>query len=565
MPSNKDQLTPEQLLRIVLDTIPLRVFWKDVDLNYLGANQKLLDDIGFKNLESLVGQSDYAIFDTQEEAEPKRDDDREVINSGKAKLDIEEALVIPGKPTKWLRTNKAPMQTEDGVTIGVLGTYQDITAEVEYRQQIERQALIDPLTGLENRRSIQNTIAQHDYTSAGLLFIDLDRFKQVNDTLGHSIGDELLKLVAGYFQRVADKHGASLARLGGDEFSIFKTFEHKQPLKTKLEAIAKDILETLNRPIRLEHNIVTIGASIGITELDGYSNVTKDGFTEADLAMYSAKRDGLNKYQFFSETLRVSAKRQHQLHAYLHRAVALKELYLVYQPQFDQNQRLIGAEALIRWRHPDLGEVSPADFIPVAEESGMIHEIGEWVIREALDALKNWQSLLSASPDFKLAINVSSCQFENKYLAEYIKNQLEQRELSGRHLEVEITESLLFKYKEMATTTMVKLKDSAISVAIDDFGTGYSSLSYLATLPLNKLKIDRSFITDLHNNPTNMKLVETLVNLAASLGLRVTAEGVETNEELVELKRLNCQEYQGFLFAKPISQQQFENTYVFIE
>lgn len=561
MTSKDKQLSAEKLLRIVLDTIPLRVFWKDVDLRYLGANQKLIDDIGFKDLESLIGETDYAIFDSPEDAEPKRDDDREVIESGKAKLDIEEPLVVPGKQTKWLRTNKAPMVSPDGEIIGVLGTYQDITAEVEYRQRIEQMALIDSLTGLANRRSLQHQISTSHYARGGLLFIDLDRFKHVNDTLGHATGDQLLQLVAHIFQVIADRHEALLARLGGDEFSIFKSFRDSFNIEEELEQIAQEVLNALNRPLQLNHHVISIGASIGITTLSGSPRSTKECFTEADLAMYSAKRNALCKYQFFTKGLMDSAKRQHTLYAHLYRAVEKQELYLVFQPQFQAGQGLIGAEALLRWRNDELGDVSPLEFIPVAEESGIIHEIGNWVIREALDCLKGWETILRERPDFKLAINVSSIQFENKNLPTGIKEALYSRGLSGRNLEIEITESLLLKHKDLAAESMISLKEVGVSIAIDDFGTGYSSLVYLMSLPLNKLKIDRAFVTDLDKHSTNRKLVETIIKLASSLELNVLAEGVETEQERAVLEELNCLQYQGFLYSKPLLLDQFNERF----
>ena len=558
--SNK-QLSAEQLLRIVLDTIPLRVFWKDTDLNYLGANQKLIDDIGFDRIEDLIGKSDYAIYSSPEEADPKRADDRKVITSGEAKLNIEEPLPIAGKKDKWLRTNKVPMRTPAGEIIGILGTYQDITAEVEYRQLIEHQALIDPLTKLANRRCLQNQIRDFDYQVAGLLFIDLDRFKQINDTLGHAIGDKLLQKVAEHFQAVADDHGALLARLGGDEFSIFLTQDNENDIKQQLADIAESALTIVDMPIEIEQHIVTVGASIGITTIESKTRSTTDSFTEADLAMYKAKMNGGNRYSFFEDSLKTSAQRKHTLYTQLHNAIDNQEFYLVYQPQFNADRQLIGAEALARWRNSELGEVSPAEFIPIAEESGMIDKIGQWVIKQALDDAKQWHNLLHASSSFKLAINVSSKQFYNKHLVDYVKQQLNKQDFDGKHLEIEITESLLLEQKQDALTAINELKNLGISIAIDDFGTGYSSLSYLAVLPLDKLKVDRAFVCDLANNETNKKLVEAMVGLAASLKINIIAEGVETASEIETLKTLNCFEYQGYYFDKPLSYSAFSDKY----
>lgn len=561
MPKSNDQLSAEQLLRIVLDTIPLRVFWKDLDLNYLGANQKLLDDIGFANLNDLVGQSDYAIFETPEQAEPKRLDDRTVITTGEAKLNIEEALPIPGKKCKWLRTNKVPMRTTDGKIIGVLGTYQDITEEVEYRQLIEHQALIDPLTNLANRRRLQNEIQQNKHAKAGLLFIDLDRFKNINDTLGHLIGDQLLQSIATRFQRIANKHDALLARLGGDEFSILKVLSDSPRPSATLTQIASDILSMVNVPITLDNNVINISASIGITTMDNTAQSTIDCFTQADLAMYSAKTMGGNNYQFFKETLRTAAARKHQLYTNLKQAIEKQELYLMFQPQFDTDGELIGAEALLRWQSQALGAVMPSEFIPIAEESGMIHSIGAWVITESLRQLTSWHPLTKAQSNFKLGVNVSSKQFSNPDFPSFVKQQLEHFNLNPKHLELELTESLLFEHQNNAVFAIEQLKAIGVSIAIDDFGTGYSSLSYLATLPLDKLKIDRSFVINLHQNDTNKKLVETIINLASSLNVGVIAEGVEIDSEKLSLVDLNCNEFQGYLFSHPLTLEQFQRTY----
>lgn len=558
----EEQLSAEQLLQIVLDTIPMRVFWKDLELNYLGANQNLLNDIGFENINQLVGKSDFSIFENAEEAEPKRQDDREVIQSGKAKLNIEEPLVVADQKPKWLRTNKVPMKTADGTIIGVLGTYQDITEEVEYRKRIEQLALIDHLTGLANRRSLQRTILNAAYASAGLMFIDLDRFKRVNDSLGHAAGDHLLRKVARTFQEITDEYDATLARLGGDEFSIFKTFASPLASVETLQKIANKIIESLGSPIRLNDHVVSIGASIGITTLSHPPQTTRKCFTEADLAMYSAKKNSLCNFAFFNEELRTKAERLHTLHSCLSKAIENAELFLVFQPQFNCTDDLIGAEALLRWRSAELGDVTPDEFIPIAEESGIIHEIGRWVISTSLDCLAKWESLLSKIPNFRLSVNVSSSQFRDHGLANFIEEQLNDRHVSGKNFEIEITESLLLNHSDNTAESLIDIKKSGISIAVDDFGTGYSSLAYIATLPLDKLKIDRSFVTNLDTNLTNKKLVETIVNLASSLNLEIIAEGVETRQEKTSLEHLKCSQFQGYWFEKPMSEQQFQQRYI---
>ena len=335
MSDQSENISAEELLRIVLESIPLRVFWKDLDLNYLGANQKLLDDIGFKHIDDLVGQSDYHIYENPKDAEPKRNDDLEVIQTGKSKLDIEESLPIDGKELKWLRTNKVPMKNANGNIIGVLGTYQVITDQVNYRQHIEKQAFIDPLTGLANRRKLQHEIKSSLFDYSGLLFIDLDHFKHVNDTLGHSIGDLILQKVGQRLQSIADKNHALLARLGGDEFSIFKIFESPKDKKAQLKGIATEVLTAVSKSFDVDNHIISsIGASIGIAFIDGENKHISNGFIEADIAMYSAKAQGRNNYQFFNENLRLATEKKHKLLNYLHKAIQKNELELVYQPQF---------------------------------------------------------------------------------------------------------------------------------------------------------------------------------------------------------------------------------------
>ena len=562
MSKNADEPSAEELLRIVLDSIPLRVFWKDVDLNFLGANQKLLDDIGFKHLDDLIGRSDYTIFKTREEAVPKRKDDWEVINSGQAKLDIEEPLAIEGKKLKWLRTNKVPMRTSSGRIIGVLGTYQEITEQVQYRQSIEKDAFVDPLTGLANRRKLQSAIKNSTYDCSGLLFIDLDHFKHINDTLGHNIGDILLQKVALRLQTIADDHHAVLARLGGDEFSMFKLFDSSENIENELEKIAAEILSTLTVSFDVDHHIVSLGASIGITSVDGKNRHVSDGFIEADIAMYSAKASGRNNYQFFNETLRAATEKKHTLLNLLRTAIEQNEFKLVYQPQFDGNNKLIGAEALLRWHHKELGIVEPSEFIPIAEETGLIHSIGDWVIDSAISTLIEWQHFTRKNPDFKLSINVSSKQFNNTFLPSIICQKLLSNGLSPCNFTLEITESVLIDQRALNMDSIFALKNEGVSIAIDDFGIGYSSLSYLSSLPIDTLKIDQSFIKDIDTNEKNRNLAQVIIKMADQMGMQVVAEGVETDAERSVVESLGCTQYQGYLFSKPVSFDEFSVVYI---
>ncbi len=563
MSDKPEGISAAELLRIVLESIPLRVFWKDLDLNYLGANQKLLDDIGFKHIDDLIGQSDYHIYENPEDAEPKRNDDYEVIQTGKSKLDIEESLPIDGKELKWLRTNKVPMKNANGKIIGVLGTYQVITDQVNYRQRIEKQAFIDPLTGLANRRKLQHEIKSSSFDYSGLLFIDLDHFKHVNDTLGHSIGDLILQEVAQRLQSIAKENHALLARLGGDEFSIFKIFESPKDNKAQLKRIATEVLTEISKSFNVDNHIISsIGASIGIAFIDGENKHISNGFIEADIAMYSAKAQGRNNYKFFNENLRLATEKKHKLLNYLHKAIQKNEFELVYQPQFDSSGKLVGAESLLRWHNSEMGTVSPSEFIPIAEESGLIFSIGDWVINEALNTLVRWHHYLKKNPNFKLAVNVSGIQFHDKSLASKIFQKVLSKGISSKNVSIEITESVLFDYTDTSTNTIISLKNEGFSIVVDDFGTGYSSLSKISSLPIDTLKIDRSFIKDIDTNQTKEKLVKTIIQMATLLEMNIIAEGVETEQERLTVEQLGCSRFQGYAYSNPISLEKFNELYL---
>lgn len=560
---NKNSASTEELLKYVLDSIPIGVFWKDLDLNYLGANQKLLDDIDFEDIDSLIGQSDYAIYSSKQDADPKRNDDMEVIKTGDSKLNIEESLPIDGKEIKWLRTNKVPLRNKNEDIIGVLGTYQDITKEVDYRQLIENQAYKDPLTGLANRRELFKEMSSPEIETAGLLFIDLDDFKDVNDTLGHSIGDKILIEVSNRLKAISNNIDALLARLGGDEFGIFKKFQSEENIPLQLEKIAKEVLVCFSDDFEIDNHIISsIGASIGISILDKQQGKVNDAFTRADIAMYFAKSLGRNNFQFFNESLRHKTELKHKILNQLHNAIDKNELKLYFQPQCDANKQLIGAEALLRWENPELGSVSPSQFIPIAEDSGLINSIGLWVIDKSAEVLSKWQKLLEKNPNFRLSINVSGKQFQKEPLAKKILSRIESNNLCSKNLAIEITESSIFDITQVNTNILEEFKNIGLDIMIDDFGTGFSSLSQLSQLPIDTLKIDQSFIRDITKNKTNEKIVETVISLAKYLKINVIAEGVEDEDEIKLLSKLGCLCFQGYFFNKPLTTEQFYELYI---
>ena len=383
-----------------------------------------------------------------------------------------------------------------------------------------------------------------------MLFIDLDRFKNINDTMGHAIGDQLLKVVG---QRLKNciREEDFVARLGGDEFVILlASTQHHE-----VEAIATRILEDISRAFQFGNHDVYVTPSIGI------SNFPEDGqdydtlMTKADSAMYLAKENGKNTYQFFTQEMHREMIEKTTLERELRYALPSNQLTLHYQPQIEMDSgELIGLEALIRWQHPVKGLISPAHFIPIAEESGLIIPLGQWVLETACAQAKRWQS--AGLPHVQIGVNVSLSQFKQATFVKMVKETLAASGLAAKYLNLEITESMTTDLQS-CLSTLQQLREIGINVSIDDFGTGYSSFSYLSNLPLTHLKIDGAFIQDL--NRTNRAIVKTIIALAKNLDLTVIAEGVETEEQVRLLRHLQCDEAQGYFYSKPLTQEQVEN------
>lgn len=382
------------------------------------------------------------------------------------------------------------------------------------------------------------------------MFIDIDHFKLINDTLGHEIGDMLLKEIA---KRLAGcvRKGDTLARLGGDEFIIILEDAHSDTAAEVAEAIN----ETLSSKFFINGYELFTSASIGISFYPDHGENVDTLIKSADMAMYVAKTNGKNNYQYFAPIMNDKAQRIMEIDNGLREAFDRNEFELYYQSKLGLNTgAIMGVEALIRWRHPELAQISPAEFIPIAEENGMIGVIGEWVLQAACRQCKEWQK--AGYPAIRVSVNVSTLQFRQQELVTTIQRVLDETELDPSYLELEITESVM--QDEETIKIIMELKAKGIYISIDDFGTGYSSLSYLKRLPIDALKIDKSFIHDIYIDPTNAAIVTTIITLAKSLNLKVIAEGVETNEQLKFLKQHNCDEIQGYLIGKPVPSEQFE-------
>lgn len=429
----------------------------------------------------------------------------------------------------------------------------DITDRRELEQQLLQQATHDSLTELPNRVLLIDRIeqailqAKKQKSILAFMFIDLDKFKMTNDTLGHGIGDKLIQLIANRLLIATDEFD-TVARLGGDEFFILLTsISTEEEAKEK----AKEILKSIQLPVQIDQHNITITASIGICYYPKDGADFETLMKNADLSMYHAKDSGRNMFKVFEPDMNNRLINVMQLDNALRDALKNNEFTLVYQPLIDIiNQKIMGVEALIRWRSKILGPVSPMDFIGVAEENGLIIDIGKWVLETACKQLKELHKL--GMKDLIMAVNISERQFKQSNLISIVDEALEKAKLDSRYLELELTESLLIENVNSIVSIMTSLKERGVGLSIDDFGTGYSSLSYLKRFPVDKLKVDRSFINDMVNDKNDAAIAKAVVNLGHSLSLTVLAEGIETKTQLDLVREFSCDYAQGYYFSKPL-------------
>jgi diguanylate cyclase (GGDEF)-like protein/PAS domain S-box-containing protein len=448
------------------------------------------------------------------------------------------ALTLSGRPT-------------------LLATVRDITDRKAAEERVQYLAYYDALTGLPNRTLLQDRLAKalasarRRKDKVALLFLDLDRFKDINDSLGHSVGDLFLQQVGERLKKWGREHD-TVARLGGDEFLIMVT-EVKDASDA---AIAGErLMDAMTAEFVVQGHLLSINCSLGISVFPEHGSDGETLIKNADAAMYSAKDNGRNNFRFFTEEMNARVVERLTLESSLRFALEKKQLFLVYQPQMDiATGRITGMEALLRWRHPNLGLVPPDKFIRIAENSGLIVPIGEWVLRTACRQARKWQD--EGLPAVSVAVNVSAVQFRQERFCELIGRVLRETGLAPQYLELELTESLLLANAEVMLSVVQELKTMGLTLAIDDFGTGYSSFSYLRQFPVNKFKIDRSFIRDVAVNPDDAAITAAIISMAKSLRLKVIAEGVETEEQISFLRTHQCDEIQGYYFSKPLSPEQ---------
>ncbi len=452
----------------------------------------------------------------------------------------------------------------DGTVAYYVGSQVDITEHKAADEAIKNLAFYDQLTGLPNRRLLLDRLHQAFAFSArsgregALLFIDLDNFKDINDTLGHDIGDLLLQQVA---QRMESclREGDTVARLGGDEFVVLLEDLSAQPVEaiTQAETVGEKILAMLNQPYQLATHEYHSTPSIGATLFSDHHQSGEELLKRADIAMYQAKKVGRNTLRFFNPKMQEVINTRTDLIRELHKALENHQFHLYYQIQLDSSHHALGAEALIRWIHPERGLISPAQFIPLAEETGLIFPIGLWVLETACVQLKAWEQN-ALTRDLTLSVNVSAKQFHQADFVAKVQSLMQRHAINPKRFKLEITESMLLDNIEETIATMNALKEIGVRFSLDDFGTGYSSLQYLKRLPLDQLKIDQSFVRDIAIDNSDKAIVYTIIAMAQSLNLSVIAEGVETEEQRSLLLERGCTHYQGYLFSKPVPIEQFE-------
>jgi len=443
--------------------------------------------------------------------------------------------------------------SDDRKFIGTYGIARDITDRIEAEEIIRFQAYHDMLTRLPNRTLLKDRLhqaiahAKRNKNNLSVMFLDLDRFKVINDTLGHMVGDKLLQAVAMRLRHCL-REGDTLARIGGDEFTLLLPEVHS---KNDAEVIASKIIKSLKMPFKIDSHELFVSTSIGISQYPEDGQTMESLIKHADIAMYSVKGKGKNGYEFYHIDMLDVYSKHLSLENDLRRAMDDNQFKIYYQPQINiETNEVVAMEALIRWQHPERGLISPSEFIELAEETHLIKEIGDWVLENACAELKRWRTM--GLSNVRIAINVSSIQLEQDDFVEKVLNILKKNDIPGDHLEIEITENTLMHDTDDGIQKLTELSNNDVMIAIDDFGTGYSSLNYLKRLPIDTLKIDQSFVRDMSNSEEDSSIIKAIIAMAKGLNLNIISEGVETEAQLEQLKAWRCNNMQGFLFGRPM-------------
>lgn len=525
------------------------------DRQFVRVNEKFEELFGYQR-EEIENQGTQCLYQNHNAYEQFGEEAYQQLASG-GNYEAQLELVRNDGRVFWCAMSGKAIEA-DKPREGSIWLFEDITNQRENEENLTRLASIDGLTGLPNRAVFTDRVehaihkSERDSSRLAVFFLDLDHFKHINDSLGHKAGDVLLTEVAKRIKSCL-RDGDTVARLGGDEFTLLLEGVRSAEYVGK---VAEKVIKAMTCPYQIEATEVSISPSIGISLYPADGRDVDMLIRNADAAMYHAKKVGRNNFQFYSVEMNAEAAKRLAMETALRRAVEKQELHLHYQPQVEiQTGNLVGAEALLRWHSEQWGEVSPVDFVPMLEDTGLINQVGEWILRQACATYLDWAERL---PDnFIMAVNLSGRQFKGGLLSSFVRRLLSETGMPAAHLELEITESMLMDDTELATTTLAELSAMGISLAIDDFGTGYSSLSYLKQFPLNVLKIDSSFVRDVTHDQDDAAIVDAIMAMSNSLGLKVVAEGVETMEQLDYLQRHQCHLAQGYLFSRAVDKASF--------
>ena len=550
------------LLETLMDNVPDAIYFKNLDSRFTRVNRYAAARFGVASPALAVGRTDFDFF-TSEHAQQALSDEQEIIRSGQPLVNVEEKETLPDGKVRWVSTTKLPLRDRKGEIVGTFGISRDITDRKKAEEQLQHQAFYDPLTDLPNRALFLDRLEhllQRARRSLGgpqfaVLYLDLDRFKAINDSLGHQAGDELLTATARRLERCL-RPGDTLARLGGDEFTVLL-----EDLRSEADAtgVAERIHQEVAAPLQIRGGEVFTSVSVGIALSNAGYESPEDILRDADTAMYRAKAGGRARHQVFDGDMHRRAVSSLRLETDLRHALERQEIVPYYQPVVELDTgTLVGFEALARWRHPTSGMLLPDLFIPVAEESGLVVEIGAWMLAEACRQAREWQRRHPLWATLGISVNVSGRQLSHGSVAADVERVLGATGLEPACLTLEITESALVHGLSSGAGVVQRLHAMSVGLHLDDFGTGYSSLAYLHSFPVQALKIDRSFVSQMNQAPQQSAIVKAIVSLAHDLGMEVVAEGVETRAQLEALRALRCRRGQGFLFSKPLPADQAE-------
>ncbi|HEY9052216.1 MAG TPA: EAL domain-containing protein [Gammaproteobacteria bacterium] len=555
----------EKLHRYIVNKSPDIVYMLDSEGRFTFVNKRIETLLGYNRNEILGKHYTDLVHEDDHEKARYTFNERRAHNRGSVNMEL-RLKCKNCESSKYFNTRLLPIEInavgvynskseiQNKKFIGTYGIARDISDRIEAEEIIRFQAYHDMLTRLPNRALLKDRLhqaisqAKRKNTKLAVLFLDLDRFKVVNDTLGHMIGDQLLQAVSMRLRKCV-REGDTLGRIGGDEFTLLLP-EIKSSADS--EHVAQKIIAALKDPFQINDHEFFVSASIGIAHFPEDGSTMETLIKHADIAMYHVKGNGKDGYKFYANNMNEVYSRHMSLENDIRRALQNQQFQIYYQPQFNiETNEIFAMEALIRWNHPLQGIISPTEFISIAEETGLIQPIGEWVLRQACEDLKLWRQ--AGLMDVRIAINLSACQLEQDNIVTDIINMLKRNNLPGDRFEIEITENVLMKDIDNCIIKLSQLSDYGIKVAIDDFGTGYSSLSYLKKLPIDTIKIDRSFIHDMHNSDEDSSIIRAIIAMAKGLNLNIISEGVETEAQLEQLRIWRCKNVQGFLFGRPIA------------